>query len=222
MGYKCRQQALPTFRPVRNRPDAVERAAENLFTHRNPKQRRTLKPEMPPSHSSKIAARHRRTRKDHSTETAEDYVEAVAEIHELRGSCRVVDLAERFAVSHVTVTRIISRLKKEGYVDTEPYKPVVLTEKGARLAAESLERHKLVYHFLLSIGVPERIAAIDTEGIEHHVSPETLERFRVLANEYRKKGNALSSGDDKHPALPLKRSSKGVKKQPKTSRPKSK
>jgi len=125
-----------------------------------------------------IAARHRRTRKDHSTETAEDYAEAVAEIHAQAGLCRVVDLAKRFDVSHVTVTRIVSRLKKEGYLDTEPYRPIQLTEKGARLAAASQQRHELVYQFLLAIGVPERIAAIDAEGIEHHVSPETLAQFR--------------------------------------------
>jgi len=131
----------------------------------------------------RIAARHRRTRKDHSTETAEDYVEAVAEIHAQSGTCRVVDLAERFDVSHVTVTRIVGRLKKEGYLETEPYRPVQLTEKGAKLAEESRRRHELVYRFLLAIGVPDRIAAIDAEGIEHHVSPETLERFRLLAEE---------------------------------------
>jgi DtxR family manganese transport transcriptional regulator len=176
---------------------------------------------MSPTNSNRIAARHRRTRKDHSTETAEDYVEAVAEIQELRGNCRVVDLAERFAVSHVTVTKIISRLKKEGFVDTEPYRPVVLTEKGARLAAESQERHQLVYHFLLSIGVPERIAAIDSEGIEHHVSPETLERFRALAEEYRKKGFNIPSGSAKE--LPQPQSSrKNDKKRRGSSRSKSK
>lgn len=133
--------------------------------------------------SRPIAARHRRTRKDHSTETAEDYVEAVAEIHAQTGSCRVVDLAERFDVSHVTVTRIVSRLKKEGYLDTEPYRPIQLTVKGAQLAEESRKRHDLVYRFLLAIGVPENVAAIDAEGIEHHVSPETLARFQVLASD---------------------------------------
>ena len=144
--------------------------------------------------SRRIAAQHRRTRKDHSTETAEDYVEAVAEIQSHAGMCRVVDLAERFDVSHVTVTRIVSRLKKEGYLDTEPYRPIQLTAKGARLAEESQQRHELVYRFLRAIGVPARIAAIDAEGIEHHVSPETLARFRAVADEKSDSaGNALPS-----------------------------
>ncbi|WP_437193119.1 manganese-binding transcriptional regulator MntR [Planctomicrobium sp. SH527] len=130
--------------------------------------------------SRRIAARHRRTRQDHSTETAEDYVEAVAEIAGEKGICRVVDLAERFDVSHVTVTRIVGRLKKEGFLDTEPYRPIQLTEQGARLAEEAALRHDVVFKFLLAIGVSEKAAAIDAEGIEHHVSPETLARFKEL------------------------------------------
>ena len=126
----------------------------------------------------RISDRHRRTRRDHATETAEDYVEAVAEIIEQQGICRVVDLTRRFDVTHVTVTRIVGRLQKEGFVETEPYRPIVLTEEGERLARESHRRHEIVYQFLLSIGVPCRVAAIDAEGIEHHVSPETLKCFR--------------------------------------------
>lgn len=120
---------------------------------------------------------HRRTRRDHSTETAEDYVEAVAEIHAENGTCRVVDLAKYFGVSHVTVTRIVARLQDEGLVETESYRPISLTSKGKRLARRSRERHETVFQFLLAIGVDPRTAAIDAEGIEHHVSRSTLKRF---------------------------------------------
>ncbi len=125
---------------------------------------------------------HQRTRRDHSTETAEDYVEAVAELIEERGACRVRDLAERFGVSHVTVIRIVQRLEREDLVSTEPYKPIELTAKGRRLANHCKERHDVVYRFLLAIGVSERQAAIDSEGIEHHVSPQTLARLRTIAD----------------------------------------
>lgn len=128
---------------------------------------------------------HRRTRRDHSTETAEDYVEAVAEILQERDVCRVTDLAKRFAVSHVTVNRIVARLKSEGLLDTEPYQPITLTAAGKRLAVRCRERHEIVYRFLLAIGVDENTAAIDAEGIEHHVSPETLRRFAELTKKER-------------------------------------
>jgi DtxR family manganese transport transcriptional regulator len=128
---------------------------------------------------------HRRTRRDHAMETAEDYVEAVADLIEEQGSCRVVDLAKRFAVSHVTVTRIVARLQDEGLLSTERYRPIFLTPAGKRLAAKSRRRHEIVYQFLLAIGVEENIAAIDAEGIEHHVSPETLKRFEELTAQLR-------------------------------------
>lgn len=120
---------------------------------------------------------HRRTRKDHSTETAEDYVEAIAEIVQEKSTCRIVDLARYFGVSHVTVTRIVARLQDEGLLETEAYRPVDLTAKGKRLAKRSRERHETVYQFLLAIGIDEKTAAIDAEGIEHHVSPRTLTKF---------------------------------------------
>jgi DtxR family manganese transport transcriptional regulator len=123
-----------------------------------------------------------RTRADHASETAEDYVEAIAEVIEQTGRCRVVDLASRFGVSHVTVMRIIHRLVREGLATTEPYKPIELTGAGLKLAKESRRRHDIVYRFLIAIGIDARTAAIDAEGIEHHVSRKTLERFAAIAD----------------------------------------
>ena len=128
-------------------------------------------------------AAHKRTRRDHAAETAEDYVEAIADLADKGGACRVKDLASRFGVSHVTVIRIVKRLESEGYVKTEPYRPIELTAKGRRLARDCRERHEVVYRFLRAIGVDERVARIDSEGIEHHVSAQTLERFRAIADE---------------------------------------
>lgn len=129
------------------------------------------------------SAPYRRTREDHRTETAEDYVEAIAGILAEQNVCRVTDLAQRFSVSPVTVHRIIERLQSEKLVHTEPYKPIDLTEAGKRLAAKCRHRHEIVYRFLLSIGIDEKTAAIDAEGIEHHVSQKTLKRFEVLTEQ---------------------------------------
>ena len=126
---------------------------------------------------------HARTRRDHAAETAEDYVEAIADLIDEKEACRVTDLAERFDVSHVTVIRVIERLERDGYLATEPYKPVTLTPAGRELAEWCRERHELVYRFLRAIGVGEHAARADSEGIEHHVSRETLERFRVIGEQ---------------------------------------
>ena len=97
-----------------------------------------------------------------------------------RNICRLVDLAEHFGVSHVTANRTVARLQKEGLLSTEPYQPIELTAKGKRLASKCRERHEIVYQFLVSIGIDSKTAAIDAEGIEHHVSPKTLKRFQEL------------------------------------------
>ncbi len=110
-------------------------------------------------------------------ETAQDYVEAIAELIALSGEARAVDLARRLGVTHVTVVRRVARLKEEGYVTAEPYRAIFLTEAGRQLAAECRQRHDTVLAFLLAVGVPADAAERDAEGIEHHVSPETLAAF---------------------------------------------
>lgn len=121
-----------------------------------------------------------KTRRDNANEIAEDYVEAIADLIVETGEARVVDLAQRLGVTHVTVTRTISRLQKAGFVIAQPYRAIFLTEIGRALAATCKSRHEVVTAFLRSLGIPERVAAMDAEGIEHHVSPETLAAFKTV------------------------------------------
>ena len=123
-------------------------------------------------------AQHNRTRNDHATEIAEDYLEAICGIIESNGRCRGVDLAKEFGVSHVTVNRTVGRLERDGYVATEPYGPIELTDEGRAIAEKSRRRHKVVFDFLIALGVREQTAKIDSEGMEHHVSEETLKAMR--------------------------------------------
>ena len=119
----------------------------------------------------------RRSRRDRAVETAQDYVEAIADLTASVGEARVVDLARRLGVTHVTVNRTLTRLRQAGYVNTKPYRAIFLTNAGHRLAGECKRRHETVVAFLRSLGVPEKAAEMDAEGIEHHVSPETLAVF---------------------------------------------
>lgn len=118
--------------------------------------------------------RFQRTREDHSRELAEDYVEMIDSLIRERGEARAVDLAQRLGVSHVTVSKTVQRLQREGFVTALPYRSIFLTEKGAELADASRRRHNLVVDFLLALGVASETAHADAEGIEHHVSDETL------------------------------------------------
>ena len=119
----------------------------------------------------------RRTRREHAGETAADYAEAIADLAAANGEARVVDLARRLGVTHVTVNRTLARLQKAGYVIAKPYRAIFLTTTGVKLAVESRRRHEIIVAFLRSLGISENIAMMDAEGIEHHVSPETLAAF---------------------------------------------
>ena len=119
------------------------------------------------------------TRREHAHEIAEDYVEAIADLMAETGEARVVDLAKRLGVTHVTVNRTIARLQKAGFVTSQPYRAIFLTGDGRELAASCKSRHETVVAFLKSLGIPQRVAERDAEGIEHHVSPETLRAFKA-------------------------------------------
>lgn len=120
------------------------------------------------------------TRREHANEIAEDYLEAIADLVAETGEARVVDLAKRLGVTHVTVNHTIGRLQKAGFVTARPYRAIFLTDKGRVLAETCKSRHETVVEFLRSLGIPERVAEMDAEGIEHHVSPETLAAFKAL------------------------------------------
>ncbi|HTQ49213.1 MAG TPA: manganese-binding transcriptional regulator MntR [Candidatus Acidoferrales bacterium] len=126
------------------------------------------------------AEQFRRSRRDRAAETAQDYVEAIADLTASQGEARVVDLARRLGVTHVTVNRTLARLKKNGFVNTRPYRAIFLTEAGRTLAKECKRRHETVAAFLRSLGISKQAAEMDAEGIEHHVSPETLAAFERL------------------------------------------
>jgi len=126
----------------------------------------------------------RRTRLAHAQERAQDYVEAIADLITSCGEARAIDLAKTLGVTHVTVIRTVQRLQREGLVTTQPYRSIFLTDPGRKLAAKAKARHETVVAFLESLGVPAAAARADAEGIEHHVSPQTLAAFeRHLSGE---------------------------------------
>jgi len=127
----------------------------------------------------------RRSRRDRALEIAQDYVEAIADLTASAGEARVVDLARRLGVTHVTVNRTLARLRQAGYVHTRPYQAIFLTPEGRTMAEECRQRHETVVAFLRSLGISAKTAELDAEGIEHHVSPETLSAFRRLLKKER-------------------------------------
>ena len=68
-------------------------------------------------------------------------------------------------------------MQKDELVISRPYRSIFLTPKGQELAKACKERHRVVRDFLIAIGVDRDVAEQDAEGVEHHVSQATLQRF---------------------------------------------
>lgn len=103
-----------------------------------------------------------------------DYVELIADLIEETGEARGSDIARRLGVANPTVAKTLKRLLDAGLITQEPYRAIFLTAAGQEIAARSRRKHHIVKEFLLALGVEADTASIDSEGIEHHVSQETL------------------------------------------------
>ena len=104
----------------------------------------------------------------------EDYLEVVYDLIQTKGYARAVDIAERLNVKTPSVTSMIQKLDGMGLVAYERYRGVTLTEKGEKMARFTQQKHALIVKFLLTLGVEEKTANEDAEGIEHHVHKGTL------------------------------------------------
>jgi DtxR family transcriptional regulator, manganese transport regulator len=124
----------------------------------------------------------RRTRSDHSTELVEDYLELIADLIDVKGEARGTDVALRLGVANATVVKMLKRLQDKGFITQEPYRAVMLTTEGWEIAEKGRRRHVIVENFLLAIGISPETARIDSEGIEHHVSEETLRMMARFSN----------------------------------------
>ena len=120
------------------------------------------------------AAAFLRMREAHRNEAAEDYVELVGDLIAATGEARLTDLAAHLGVSAATASKVVQRLQLAGLLECRPYRSILLTERGQAVAAASRHRHAIVREFLRAIGVSDSTSEADAEGMEHHVSDETL------------------------------------------------
>jgi Mn-dependent DtxR family transcriptional regulator len=116
------------------------------------------------------------------TPRVEDYLEAIYhQIHD-KGYTSTIDLSGKLKVKPPTVSIMVRKLAKDGYLVHEPYRGMRLTEKGERVARSVISRHSAVYEFLSMLGVKEVIAYQDAEGVEHHIQPITVHKIEMLVD----------------------------------------
>jgi Mn-dependent DtxR family transcriptional regulator len=118
----------------------------------------------------------------------EDYLEQIHNLIEAKGYARVVDIAGNLGVSQASVTNMIQRLDAEGYVVYERYRGVTLTVAGREIGRAIARRHEVLTRLLAGFGLDPKTVHEDVEGMEHHISRQTLEVLTLLMEEL--EGNA--------------------------------
>lgn len=115
-----------------------------------------------------------------ATPGMEDYLEQIYIHIERSGLARASDIADSLDVLPSSVTKMVQRLDREGYVYYERYKGIELTEKGLNFGRKLVKRHDILEEFLRIIGVEEEKIYEDVEGIEHHLSWNAIDRITNL------------------------------------------
>lgn len=109
-----------------------------------------------------------------TTPSMEDYLENIYQLIEQKGYARVSDIAEALAVHPSSVTKMVQKLDQNKYLVYEKYRGLVLTAKGKKIGKRLVDRHHLLEKFLRLIGVSEEFVYQDVEGIEHHLSWDSI------------------------------------------------
>ncbi|KMY54558.1 MULTISPECIES: transcriptional regulator MntR [Bacillaceae] len=116
------------------------------------------------------------------TPSMEDYIEQIFILIDKKGYARVSDIAEALSVHPSSVTKMVQKLDKDEYLIYERYRGLVLTAKGKKIGKRLVERHDLLEEFLRIIGVKEEHIYEDVEGIEHHLSWNSIDRIADLVD----------------------------------------
>jgi Mn-dependent DtxR family transcriptional regulator len=114
------------------------------------------------------------------SQSAEDYLERIHELILEKGYARVVDIASSLKVRQASVTSMVQKLAEGGYLDYEKYRGLVLTSRGREIARKIRSRHKTLSRFFSLFGLDAKTQRRDIEGIEHYLSPETVEVLAAL------------------------------------------
>lgn len=115
----------------------------------------------------------------------EDYLEKIHELIDDKGYARVADIAESFGIAQPSVSNMARRLDEKGLIKHEKYRGMTLTEEGEKVAQRIRKRHGILAEFLDLLGIDGDTAYRDVEGMEHHISAQTLRGIEQIIEELR-------------------------------------
>jgi Mn-dependent DtxR family transcriptional regulator len=108
------------------------------------------------------------------SESTEDHLERIQELVEIKGYARVSDIAESLGLSRSTVSNMVRRLARRGFVNYERYRGFTLTAEGRAVARHVKARHQTLSRLLTMLGLEPATVESEVEEIEHHLKPATL------------------------------------------------
>lgn len=89
--------------------------------------------------------------KKHETplsENAEEYLEVLYKLSMVERPVKTTKISKTLDITPASVTEMIKKLQKRGYVEYLPYKGVTLTEEGYKIASNITRKHRLLERFL--------------------------------------------------------------------------
>jgi Mn-dependent DtxR family transcriptional regulator len=124
------------------------------------------------------------------TESMEDYLEMVYRLIEEKGYVRAVDLSEALQFQASSVTKMIQKLDEAGFIRYEKYRNIALTPLGIKYGKFLVWRDSTLKEFLKILNAQSGIEE-QVEGIEHYITPKTMELISTLITYFRTHPDAL-------------------------------
>ena len=110
----------------------------------------------------------------------EDYLETMYYIEKNNQKITSIEIAKELKVSKSSVSQMLRKLKKEKFINFEPYKEIILLEKGRNLGEKIAKNHITLEKLFTKIGISKKIALKDIHGLEHYLSHETIQAIEKL------------------------------------------
>jgi len=111
-------------------------------------------------------------------ESGEMYLETILVLSREKKYVRSIDVCEHMGYSKPSISRAVSLLRNNGYVDMDDKGYLSLTEKGLAVAEKIYERHQVLSKVLMCLGVDEETAVDDACRMEHVISDTSFDAIK--------------------------------------------
>ena len=119
-------------------------------------------------------------------ESGEMYLESILVLGNEKENVRSIDVAEHMGYSKASISRAMSKLRKDGYIVIDGNGHITLTDSGRKIAETIYDRHIVLTGVLRGLGVDEETAVNDACKIEHYISEKSFEAMKKYIAEHQR------------------------------------